>query len=258
FRSGGAGVSRRLPGRRSGLCALLCRGQWRPRAFRPARLRASPPARGRRGPCRMDAPLHLFRPRPVLFLPPLRPPARGRLRPADVGDPALTSLPIQQLNCCFYYIFVNHFRQRPGSHVPRNHPTCRPILAALPARMGPPDQGIGPVERPARGQDRGKEQSDEAGTPLDEIGPGGKREARGDPPLAARRSPNRRPPSETPVRAWPARPQLTPFASPDRDADGPAAPARSTTGGPAAPRKAGPPDFPRDAGPTGRRPDSPP
>lgn len=142
--------------------------------------------------------------------------------------------------------------------MPRNHPTCRPILAALPARIGPSDKGIGPVERPARGQDRGKEQSDEAGTPLDEIGPGGKREARGDPPLAARRSPNRRPPSETPVRAWPARPQLTPFASPDRDADGPAAPARPTTGGPAAPRRAGPPDFPRDAGPTGRRPDSPP
>lgn len=75
--------------------------------------------------------------------------------------------------------------------------------------MAPSGQRIGPVKRPARGPDRGKEQSDETATPLDEIGAGGKRETGGHPPLAARRPPNRPPPPEGPARTRPARPRLT-------------------------------------------------
>ncbi len=37
----------------------------------------------------VDPALHLFRPRAVLFLPPQRASVRSRLRPADLGDPAL-------------------------------------------------------------------------------------------------------------------------------------------------------------------------
>src|SRR6056297_103505 len=39
----------------------------------------------------MDTALHLFQCGPVLLLPQVHPCARGRLRPADLGDPALGS-----------------------------------------------------------------------------------------------------------------------------------------------------------------------
>lgn len=113
----------------------------------------------------------------------------------------------------------------------------------MPGRMTVSGRRIGTIGRPARGRDRGKEQSDEAGTPLDEIGPGGKREAGGHPPLAARRPPNRHPPSEGPARARHVRPQLTSPASPDPGAGSQVLP-RPATGGPAASPGAGPPDSP--------------
>ncbi|GKY87015.1 hypothetical protein STA1M1_08840 [Sinisalibacter aestuarii] len=44
----------------------------------------------------MDAPLHLFRPCPLLFLPPVGPQQGSRLRAADIGNPALKRFPARQ------------------------------------------------------------------------------------------------------------------------------------------------------------------
>jgi polyphenol oxidase len=69
----------------------------RPDAVRPAGLCALAVAPGRGGRGRVDAALHLFRALAILQLPAGDPCARGRLRAADRGDPALIRARLRRL-----------------------------------------------------------------------------------------------------------------------------------------------------------------